>query len=70
MMRAKTKLRYEIRSSYPSIKKEIPLKAHAHKANDIFTAIRIAKEFDVRMTLDHSTDARAIVDELAEENLI
>ena len=52
----------------PVIKKEIPLKAHAHKANDIFTAIRIAKEFDVKMTLDHSTDARCIVDELAEEN--
>lgn len=51
----------------PVLKKEIPLKAHAHKANDIFTAIRIAKEFDVRMTLDHSTDARVIVDELAEE---
>lgn len=51
----------------PVLKKEIPLKAHAHKANDIFTAIRIAKEFDVKMTLDHSTDARAIVDELAEE---
>lgn len=52
----------------PVFKKEIPLKAHAHKANDIFTAIRIAKEFDVKMTLDHSTDARCIVDELAEEN--
>ncbi|MCB8564150.1 amidohydrolase [Fusobacterium ulcerans] len=52
----------------PVLKKEIPLKAHAHKANDIFTAIRIAKEFDVKMTLDHSTDARCIVDELAEEN--
>lgn len=52
----------------PVLKKEIPLKAHAHKANDIFTAIRIAKEFNVKMTLDHSTDARCIVDELAEEN--
>lgn len=52
----------------PVLKKEIPLKAHAHKANDIFTAVRIAKEFDVKMTLDHSTDARCIVDELAEEN--
>ncbi len=52
----------------PVFKKEIPLKAHAHKANDIFTAIRIAKEFDVKMRLDHSTDARCIVDEFAEEN--
>ena len=52
----------------PVLKREIPLKAHAHKANDIFTAIRIAKEFNVKMTLDHSTDARAIVEELAKEN--
>lgn len=51
----------------PVLKREIPLKAHAHKANDIFTAIRIAKEFNVKMTLDHSTDARAIVEELAKE---
>ncbi len=37
------------------------------KQNDIFTAIRKPKEFDVKMTLDHSTDARCVVDELAEE---
>ena len=43
------------------------MKAHAHKANDIFTAIRIAKEFDLKLTLDHSTDAAVIVDELAKE---
>lgn len=57
----------KLEAMLPVLRKEIPLKAHAHKANDIFTAIRIAKEFDVKMTLDHSTDARAIVDELAEE---
>ena len=51
----------------PVIHKEIPLKAHAHQANDIFTAIRIAKEFDVRMTLEHVTDGALIVDELAQE---
>lgn len=51
----------------PVLKREIPLKAHAHKASDIFTAIRIAKEFNVKMTLDHSTDARAVIDELAKE---
>ena len=31
----------------PVLDHTIPLKAHAHQANDIFTAIRIAKEFDV-----------------------
>ena len=51
----------------PVIHKEIPLKAHAHQANDIFTAIRIAKEFDVRMTLEHVTDGALIAEELAQE---
>lgn len=51
----------------PVIKKEIPLKAHAHRADDIFTAIRIAKECDVRLTLEHVTDGALIAEELAEE---
>lgn len=49
------------------INKEIPLKAHAHRADDIFTAIRIAKEFDVDITLDHCTEGHLIADELAQE---
>lgn len=52
----------------PVLKKEIPLKAHAHRADDIFTAIRIAKEFDVNLTLDHCTEGHLIADELAKEN--
>ncbi|MBQ1207855.1 MAG: amidohydrolase family protein, partial [Lachnospiraceae bacterium] len=51
----------------PVLRKEIPLKAHAHRADDIFTVIRIAKECDVRLTLEHVTDGSLIVDELAEE---
>lgn len=51
----------------PVLKKEIPLKAHVHRADDIFTAIRIAKECDVNLTLEHVTDGSLIVDELAEE---
>ena len=35
----------------PVFAKEIPLKAHVHRVDDIFTAIRIAKEFDLNMTL-------------------
>ena len=53
----------------PVLKKEMPLKAHAHRADDIFTAIRIAKEFDLNMTLDHCTDGALIADELAKEGL-
>ncbi|MDI6618042.1 MAG: amidohydrolase [Clostridiales bacterium] len=49
------------------LKGEIPLKAHAHRADDIFTAIRIAKEFNVRLTLDHCTEGHLIVEYLKEE---
>ena len=51
----------------PVLKKEIPLKAHAHRADDIFTALRIAKEFDVDITLDHCTDGHLIAEDLAKE---
>lgn len=52
----------------PVLKKEIPLKAHAHQANDILTAIRIAKEFDLKLTLEHVTEGHLIADILAKEN--
>ena len=51
----------------PVMRKEIPLKAHAHRADDIFTALRIAKEFDLDITLDHCTEGHLIVDELKAE---
>lgn len=58
----------KLESLIPVIKKEIPLKAHAHASDDIFNAIRIAKEFDVNLTLEHVTEGHLIVEELAEEN--
>ncbi|MCI8453331.1 MAG: amidohydrolase family protein [Lachnospiraceae bacterium] len=51
----------------PVIKKEIPLKAHVLRTDDIFTAIRIARECDVRLTLEHATEGGLIADLLAEE---
>lgn len=50
----------------PVLKKEIPLKAHVHRADDILTAIRIAREFGVNMTLDHCSEGHLIVDEIKE----
>lgn len=52
----------------PVLEKKIPLKAHAHRADDILTALRIAKEFDVRITLEHCTEGHLIADILSEEN--
>ena len=57
----------KLEAMIPVIKGELPLKAHAHRADDILTAIRIAKEFGVKLTLDHCTDGAVIADELAEE---
>ncbi len=51
----------------PVLNREIPLKAHVHRVDDIFTAIRIAREFDLRMTLDHCSEGHLIAQELAEE---
>ncbi len=59
----------KLESMIPVMEGKIPLKAHAHRADDILTAIRIAKEFGVKMTLDHCTDGSLIADELAEEGL-
>lgn len=45
---------------------KIPLKAHVHRADDIFTAIRIAKEFGLGLTLDHCTEGHLIAEAIAE----
>ena len=50
----------------PVLRGEIPLKAHAHRADDILTAVRIAKEFGLKMTLDHCSEGHFILDELKE----
>ncbi|MCG8540588.1 MAG: amidohydrolase [Clostridia bacterium] len=51
------------------INREIPFKAHAHRADDILTAIRIAKEFGVRLTLEHCTEGHLIAHHIKDEGL-
>ena len=53
----------------PVMKGEIPLKAHAHATEDIFTALRIGREFGLKITLEHVTEGHLIVEELAAENV-
>lgn len=61
---------FKLESMLPVLRGEIPLKAHAHRADDIFTALRIAKEFGVKITLEHVTDGSLIVEELTKENVM
>lgn len=44
----------------------IPVRAHAHRADDIMTAIRLRDEFDLDLVIEHCTDGHLIVDELKE----
>ena len=46
----------------PVLNGEIPMKVHAHRADDICTAIRIADEFKLRITLEHCTEGHLISD--------
>ena len=56
----------KLEAMIPVVKKEFPLKCHAHRADDILTVIRIAKEYDIKVTLDHVTDARCIIPQIKE----
>lgn len=51
------------------IRKEIPLKSHAHRADDILTAIRIAREFDLDLSLEHCTEGHLITESLKDEHI-
>ena len=57
----------KLEAMLPVIHGELPLKAHAHRADDIYTAIRIAKEFGLELRIDHTTDGALIADDLAKE---
>ncbi len=44
---------------------EIPMRIHAHRADDIVTAVRIAKEFNIRISIEHCTEGHLITDFLS-----
>ncbi|MBC9783657.1 amidohydrolase [Heliobacterium chlorum] len=50
----------------PLLDGEIPLRIHAHRADDLLTAIRIGKEFGLRMVLEHCTEGHLIAKEVAQ----
>ena len=60
---------YDIKSEalIPLLKGKVKAHFHCHRADDIFTAIRLAKEFKLDYALIHCTDGHLIADELAEE---
>jgi imidazolonepropionase-like amidohydrolase len=53
----------------PVLKREIPVKIHAHRADDICTAIRLGREFDLWITIEHATDGERVSEILSRENI-
>ena len=53
---------HSLEAMLPVIRRELPLKIHAHRIDDIMTAIRIAKEFNIRVTLDHFSEGYMYID--------
>ena len=53
----------------PLLERKIPAHFHAHRADDIFTALRIAAEFDLRFVIVHGTEGHLIADILAGEEV-
>ncbi|MCA0971824.1 amidohydrolase [Halobacillus litoralis] len=52
-----------------ALNKEIPVRIHAHRADDIITALRFADEFDLDLRIEHCTEGHLIADELANRDL-
>ena len=53
----------------PVLRGEIPLRAHAHRADDIATAVRIAEEFGVKISWEHATEGHRIAEWIAEKGI-
>ncbi|MCF2143939.1 MAG: amidohydrolase [Candidatus Heimdallarchaeota archaeon] len=60
-------IKYE--AMIPIFKRQVPLRAHAHQANDIVTAVRLAKEFGVKITIEHCTHGHQIIDFLVKNKI-
>ncbi len=51
------------------LRREIPWRQHAHRADDIATAVRIADEFGYELVIDHGTEAHLVGDLLAAKGI-
>ncbi|WP_243259056.1 amidohydrolase [Clostridium sp. 'deep sea'] len=51
------------------LNREIPLRVHCHRHDDIVTVVRISKEFNIKVSIEHATEAHKIADFLAENQI-
>lgn len=60
----------KLEAMLPVIRREIPVKIHAHRADDICSAIRIGREFGIDITIEHCSDGDIVADILERERAV
>lgn len=60
---------YKYQSIFKVLRGEMPLLLHAHRTDDMLTAIRIKNEFHIDMIIQHATEGARITDELVKNNV-
>ncbi|QHE51920.1 amidohydrolase [Pontibacillus sp. HMF3514] len=51
------------------LEKKIPLRVHAHRAEDIATVLRVKNEFNIDVTIEHGTEGHLMTDFIAKHNV-
>ncbi len=68
LLKKDKEIEFELKPLIEVLDKKVPLRIHAHRADDIITALRIADEFDIICQIEHGTDSARIADYLASKN--
>ena len=60
---------YELLHSFKALKREIPVRIHAHRADDIISALRLQRNLILDLRIEHCTEGHLIAKELVGRNL-
>ena len=60
----------EMEALIPLLKREIPAHIHAHRSDDILTALRIVKEFNLRCSIVHTTGGSSVIPQIAAAGIV
>jgi len=65
----KSQKKFILQSLIPLLKKQLPLIIRANKKSDILAALRIAREFDLKIIINHGAESYSMAEELAREKI-
>jgi imidazolonepropionase-like amidohydrolase len=62
-------IEYKQMPIFKVLRKEMPLLLHAHRSDDMLTALRLKEEFNIDIIIQHATEAVLIAGELRQQNV-